>query len=560
MQRVVRPEDNQELSRQDVPIVSDRPQDESQTWVLFAPTDVTTTSYLSETEHFLETPRQSRAGDLGSFNSAAKSDTGADPRQSALLSVVDDRSTEDDAELDSLDSHLPEFRSVPDVYSQPQHTNQEALPVFPGHDGLGSFHVDQPALGSDAQEQIYQFERFNPRRLRRRRESLDLTRLDLEHEQVQETEKRQRIEAWRLEHSRVLLSEIQRETRRRRLSQTSFPRRSSTTPTPIAVHPTSDAESDTMTWHDEDAIGTRSDSEGFISRITRRFMRDVMGMDDRMISILLGEASPGDDEDLSSTPRASQQLGAQLPDPTSQEIWQLDVLERISRELGILVGQISHHPGAFSTYTRVQQTPLPYAGLPIIPELNTSHSAAGSTLPANPKHAPFPQFHPTIQTASQPIDIRGRSAEPSSEPLQPQDSQAGNAFTEEEWERDLDMKLVFRYLRSRFMPRSTASAPSTTAHLATSSTQDTAAKFARVRQHHPLASRMRPAAERRTFKATAPASPVALRHPSSCASQSTRRSARRSSVSSRHYWDIGGSLGTGSVITPNGPMGSWGEV
>ncbi|PTB74680.1 hypothetical protein M440DRAFT_6072 [Trichoderma longibrachiatum ATCC 18648] len=52
-----------------------------------------------------------------------------------------------------------------------------------------------------------------------------------------------------------------------------------------------------------------------------------------------------------------------------------------------------------------------------------------------------------------------------------------------------------------------------------------------------------------------------MRHHSSCASQSTRRSARRSSVSSRHYWDIGGSIGTGSMIAaaPNAPMGSWGE-
>jgi hypothetical protein len=228
----------------------------------------------------------------------------------------------------------------------------------------------------------------------------------------------------------------------------------------------------------------------------------------------------------------------------------------------MLVSQISHHPGAFSTYSRIQQMPLPYAGLPIIPESNTSHSAADNIHPTKPEQASFPQFQPTMQTAAQPIDIRGRTAEPPAEPVQAprQDTHMSNVFTQEEWERDLDMKLVFRYLRSRFMPRSNNPPPSTTTHLATSSTQDIAAKLARVRQHHPLVSRMRPPTERRTFKATTPASPVALRHPSSCASQSTRRSARRSSVSSRHYWDIGGSLGTGSVIASNGPMGSWGEV
>jgi hypothetical protein len=140
-------------------------------------------------------------------------------------------------------------------------------------------------------------------------------------------------------------------------------------------------------------------------------------------------------------------------------------------------------------------------------------------------------------------------------------SSSHNGFTQEEWERDLDIKLVFKYLRSHFSSRPTSITVSGgTSHLATSSTLDSAAKAARVRLHHPLVSgRTRPV-ERRTFKVTSPSSPVALRHASSCASQSTRRSARRSSVSSRHYWDIGSSLGTGSVVASNGPMGSWGEV
>ncbi|KAF4466453.1 hypothetical protein FALBO_6694 [Fusarium albosuccineum] len=560
IQRVVRPPvDEQELPRREAPITQERQQEESQTWVLFALTDVTTTSYLTETDQSLLTPGRSRVGDLGSLNSAVKSEAGANSRLSAAASAVED---EDDAELDSLDSHLPEFRSLPGIYSPPQDTNQGSLPVFPGHDGLGSFHLDQPTLGADAQEQIYQFERFNPRRQHRRKESFDLRQLDVEHHEVQESEKRQRIEAWRLEHSRVLLGEIQRETRRRRLSQASLHKRSPSNPIPVASHPALDTESDNMTWHDEDAMGSPSESEGFLTKITRRFMRDVIGLDDRMISIFLGEATPEDGEDLSSTPRASQQLGVQPPQSMSREAWQLDILEKMSRDLGMLVSQISHHPGAFSTYTRVQQMPLPYAGLPIIPESNTSHSAAENIQPADPDHASFPQFKPTMQAASRPIDIRGRSSEPPADPVQApqQDTPMGNTFTQEEWERDLDMKLVFRYLRSRFMPRNSNPPPSTAAHLATSSNQDIAAKLARVRQHHPLVSRMRPPAERRTFKATTPTSPVALRHPSSCASQSTRRSARRSSVSSRHYWDIGGSLGTGSVIASNGPMGSWGEV
>ncbi|KAH6891383.1 hypothetical protein B0T10DRAFT_311042 [Thelonectria olida] len=568
IQRVVRPS----VEERDVPRLDgttpgpERQPDESQTWVLFAPTDVTTTSYLTETEQSIDVPGQGQRSALGASNAAATSEVG-DSRQSASISAIDDESVEDDAELDSLDSHLPEFRSLPGIYSH-SHEPQEAVPVFPGHDGLGSFRLDQPALGTDAQDQIYQFERFNPRRLRRRRESLDLAQLDLEHDQVQESEKLQRIEAWRIEHSRVFLSEIQRETRRRRLSQPSLHRRSSSTPIPAVSRPAQDAESDNTTWHDEDAVQPPAESEGFLTRITRKVMRDLMGIDDRLLSILLGEATPNpEDEELSSTPRASQ-LGVappQVPTLTNLDAWQFDMLERMSRELGFLVSQFSHHPGAFSTYTRVQQMPLPYAGLPIIPESNTSHSTVENIRPhtADGDHSSFPQFQPTIKTASRPIGIPGRQREPSADPVQPpqQDVPMSNTFTQDEWERDLDAKLVFRYLRSRFMSSRAPNPPSSgTTHASPSTSQDFAAKLARVRQHHPLVSRMRPV-ERRTFKATTPTSPVVMRHPSSCASQSTRRSARRSSVSSRHYWDIGGSLGgTGSVIASNGPMGSWGEV
>ncbi|KAI5467147.1 hypothetical protein BGZ63DRAFT_18452 [Mariannaea sp. PMI_226] len=567
IQRVVRPSlEERETPQLDATIASpERQPEESQTWVLFAPTDVTTSSYLTSTEQSVDALRADQRSVVGRSEVAAapEIETHSHSHPSAPFSAIDDESIEDDAELDSLDSHLPEFRSLPGIYSQSYNEAQEAVPVFPGHDGLGSFRLDQPILGSDAQDHIYQFERFNPRRVRRRGESFSLAQLDVEHDIVQEAEKRQRIETWRLEHSRVLLTEIQRETRRRRLSQPSIHRRSVSTPLPAVSLPAQDAESDNMTWHDEDAVQPHHEPESLLTRITRKVMRDLMGIDERLLSILLGESTPNpDDGELSSTPRASQ-IGAQAPQSSSPESWQLDMLERMSRELGLLVGHISHHPGAFSTYNCLQQMPLPYAGLPIIPESNTSHSVIdNNSLTPDPGHSSFPQFQPTMKTASRLADNHGRHTGLSTEPSQPvqRDVPMSNTFTQEEWERDLDAKLVFRYLRSRFTSSRASNPPSSgSMHIPASSSQDYAAKLARVRQHHPLVSRMRPV-ERRTFKATTPTSPVTMRHPSSCASQSTRRSARRSSVSSRHYWDIGGSLGTGSMIASNGPMGSWGEV
>ncbi|POR34686.1 Uncharacterized protein TPAR_05116 [Tolypocladium paradoxum] len=525
----------------------ERQPDESQTWVLFSPpTEATTTSYLSETEHSLDTPGRSRLSDLGSLNTIARSAQHTDARQSASFSAVDNVSVEDDAELDSLDSHLPEFRSLPGAQVPPQVDSQSAFPVLPTHDGLGSFRLDQPILGRDAQDQIYQFERFNPRRVRRRLDSFDRGQLELEYGQHQEEEKRLRIEAWRLEHSRILLDEVQRETRRRRKSQASMHR----------FQRPGDAESDNMTWHDEDSIQPEEQSEGLLARIACRVVKDLLGIDDRLLSILLGESLTGDDA-LSTRPRASVLGGQSFSGNADEPTWQLHILERLSRELGLLVNQLSHHPGAFSTYARMQQMPLPYAGLPVIPESGDIPQTAEMTEPEQRSQPSVPEFQPTMHQQPRPISIPGRRVDEASDGIE--DISMDNAFTKEEWERSLDVKLVFRYAVSRFASRSKNNSSAGGSHIGVPTAQDSLAKIARVRQHHPLIARSRPV-ERRAFKATVPTSPVALRHHSSCASQSTRRSARRSSCSSRHYWDIGGSLGTGSRIASHGPMGSWGEV
>ncbi|KAK5992365.1 hypothetical protein PT974_05769 [Cladobotryum mycophilum] len=546
MQRVAR----SALGEQDVSGLPTRsPQEEqqpelSQTWVLFSPpTEVTTTSYLTETERSIETPGRSRLSDLGSLNTEARTAPASavvltEENQSAALSAVEE-SVADDAELDSLDGHLPGFRSLP-------RSNQH---VFPSHDGLGSFRLDQPALGPDAQDHIYQFERFNPRRIRRRLNSFEQAQFELEEAQVQEAEKRERIEAWRLEHSRILLDEIQRETRRRQKSKASSQRAPQPEPVEAEVTP------ENMDWHDQEHAvedGEAGESEGFLARITRKVLRELLGIDDRLLSVLFGEQLPSD-EDLARTPRISQ-LGeeARLDDS-----WQLHVLEKVSKELGLLVNQLSKHPGAFSTYTRVQQMPLPYAGLPIIPESADGRVTTRSTSAEQLGESSFPEFKPTVLPSTHGVPIPSRKSNDSDATVH--DSRMSNTFTQEEWEQDMDIKLVFRYLVSRFTLRPESSVSTEAPRHNIPKPQDAAAKAARVRQHHPLISRSRPT-ERRVFKSTGPSSPVALRHHSSCASQSTRRSARRSSVSSRHYWDIGGSIKTGSVIAPNGPMGSWGEV
>jgi len=551
--------------------------EESQTWVLFSPTadTETTTSYLSSVRESLQTPGRSRLSDLGSLQTVARSDLNSQPANSAVpqfaTSPDDNDSVEDDPELDSLDSHLPEFLSIPNPYSQ----QDSPIPVLPTHDGLGSFRRDSTAVTAEMQQHMYAFERYNPRRVKRRRENLDLAQLQLEDERVQEMERNRRVEVWRLEQSRLLLEEIHRETRRRRHSEASStpsgfvsPQQSVSLTSPAEVTPTATSALGTE-WHDQDALGDHNtqNSEGIWSRLTRRFMQDFMGLDETVLAVLFGEALADDDE-LSTTPRISANGGVPHGvegSNAASSSWELHMLEVVAKELGLLINRISTHPhpGAFSSYVRMKQVSLPYAGLPVIPEGLADDNEVGTMADEQVKVPSMPQFHPTV-TQTSPIAIPRRNANPIADSVTDMNLQASSeaTFTQQEWEQDLDIKMVFKYLRSRFTSRSNVSGTGT-AHLATSSTQDTAAKAARVRQHHPLVGRVRQT-DRRTYRIATPSSPAAIRHASSCASQSTRRSARRSSISSRHssrhYWDIGGSIGTGSMIASAGPMGSWGEV
>ena len=586
--------------------VAPQPQDpeESQEWILFSPaaassTDRTYTASTARTR--TRTAGRSRISDFGSLDTAARSYDYDSERNVDENTVPVEEEEGEDGELDSLDSHLHEFRTEPSVYRD---GNRESGTVLPTHDGLGSFRVDQTAMGADVQEHLYSFEKYNPRRVKRRRETGELGLVELENERAVEAERTRRIEAWRMEQSRVLVDEIQRETRRRKHSLSSERRSMLADREQEDVATLSNVESSSQIAEEDEASG--EENESFWNRITRRVIHDLMGIDDDLLSIIFGETLPPDEE-LSTTPPASQPLST--PNsiiPTNQydqSSWEYRLLERIARELGILVNQLSDHPGAFSTYLRSQQTPLPYAGLPVIPEM-----ARDLSIPVDPAASAdtstsynTPQFFPTLQTTTKPVSIPVPSTSLSSPHLdqdatpRPTQPVGPQLLSRDEWERDLDMKMVFRYLRSRITSKFRSTNNDTllpplsittggTAHLATASTADTAARAARVRQHHPLVTRnsagvekerreRRKSIERRTWKASIPpggnGSPMALgmvrSGSSSCASErlSLNGRGKRNSGSSRHYWDFGGashSVGSGSLVVGAAGMGSWGEV
>jgi hypothetical protein len=523
-----------------------RPQ-ESQEWILFSPRAASARDrvFTTSSSRTRLTAGRSHVSDRGSFGTATQSYCFyEDGSTDDVEGQVED---EDDGELDSLDSHLHEFGADLSAYREsPPGPN---FSVLPKHDGLGSFRFNQSAMG-ELQEHLYAFEQYNPKRVKRQRDSLEFGQDELGR--MLEKERLTRIEAWRRDQSLALLDEIREETIRRKQSIPGE-RRSVLSTT----------EEELATLGSENYGASESENDGFWTHITRKVIEDLLGIDDRLLSILFGEAIAENDVD-SSTLTGGRPTHDTVVTSRVDNSWEDRLLERIARELGFLVHQISDHPGAFSAYLGMQQIPLPYAGLPIIPEVVQDASVESNQRDM----ALIPEFQPTLQmqtgllgiseteieshfTEADDFDARSRVGFPT---YQAMDTGCGIQLSKEEWERDIDIKMVFRYLKSRFTSRLPSPPPlSRNVNLATSSPQDAAARADRVRQNHPLVSRQ----ERRPFKTVTPSSPMRYRRGSSCASPSTRMSPRRNSGSSRHYWDVSGSIGSGSLIAS---AGAWGEV
>ncbi|KAF2729019.1 hypothetical protein EJ04DRAFT_503134 [Polyplosphaeria fusca] len=535
-----------------------RPLEESEEWVLFSPAAPSTTArtHTTSTERTPRTAGLSRLSDFGSLDTAARSDQHDDD--------ITEQGTEEGEELDSLDDGLHAFHEPSEYGSPAGRPQQSGDTVLPTHDGLGTFQPD-----AEMQDHLWQFERHTPRRRHARRRSSVQRRLDaLEDadDDLQEQDRRQRIEKWRLEQSNALLEEIERETRRRRrMSMVS------------AARSRADTSDDS------------TENLSFWQRLTRRVIRDLMGIDDNTLSVIFGEALPEEamskleEESTTRTPLDSMVSHIDVSNIPGAP-WEHRLLERVARELGILISQLSEHPGAFSTYRSLQDVPE-YAGLDTsrvtaslvtdISPLTTSHGSAPS-----PTAALFAPTLPAQQTHSD-ASLWGIEEEPETDPLDSfRDPQPNVSATEESarerdyWERELDVKMVFNFLVKRFssrrsstssQPRRSSSAPPGQAGPASTTRTNESASARRaaiIRQHHPLVSRN---AERALPSQSSAREAKRkdgmyrqhlnhqaslrnqVRSSSSCASQSTKKS-KRSANSGRNYWDLGGSVGSGSVL------------
>src|SRR6266536_5869591 len=251
------------------------PLEDSQEWVLFSPSQApsTTRTHTTSTERTPRTVGLSRVSEFGSLETAARSEDDED-----LSEAIEDE------ELDSLDDGLHAFRE-PSVYrTSTNKLDQSGGTVLPTHDGLGTF----PASSPPVQEQLYQFEQYNPKRKyeghHTRRSSVQ-RRLDAVQDRdiySVEDDRRLRIEQWRMEQSRALLDEIEKETRRRRSSLVGSMKLSPADTLSIVAedHPSQEPTPPPP---------TPDTDEYFLQRITRRVIRDLIGIDDTTLSAIFGE-------------------------------------------------------------------------------------------------------------------------------------------------------------------------------------------------------------------------------------------------------------------------------
>jgi hypothetical protein len=561
--------------------------DSQEEWVLFSPTAASTTQTdTTSTDRTPRTAALSRFSDFGPLDTAAvRSDQVSDEISENFTEHASDQ--DEDAELDSLDDGLHAFHEPTDRGSPRARLIRSNETVLPTHDGLGAF-----GESSAIQDHLRQFEQYGPRRKHRRTSSVQRTLDALEEveELDDDVERIRRIEQWRLEQSRALLEEIEKETRRmRRMSRASAARSraesinaqtksetnfSSGIATPVDTEPV------TAATREEEPL----ENESFWTRFTRRVIRNLIGIDEALLSVILGETLPEDTQQSSSTsslPESKKELDLTgMDDPQWGSLsWQQRLLERLARELGTLVNQLSEHPGAFSTYMRTQEPP-PYAALPntsSVLEALSSDLGTSQLIPSASALFP-PTLQPQVAPHSDP-SLWGieEESDPTTIRLTTPASDASRLEHEREyWEKELDVRMVFNFLKSRFsssnppLPVNTDTPFGPLGHSPLSphpadsrlSSALTAHRAAVIRQTHPLASTS-PNSSRRKDAALR-----ALHHPqhhagiarravrtasSSCASQSTKRSKRTGS--SRNYWDVGGSVGSG----PAG-LGVWGEA
>jgi len=557
--------------------------EDSQEWILFAPDTHSSVHQTTSTARTQITAGRSRLSDFGSLETVARSGS-VHPGEHGFLFE------DENEDLDSLDDGLHAFHEAPRKNTIPRTVGQSADTVLPSHDGQGMFPTDPQS----AQDQRYTHQNLRSS-FRRQVQSLEEEASDALAERMR------RIEKWRIEQSRAILDEVEKETKRRRMSLHAQHEEYGRAQNTLGV-----TSINALPQAQEPLPSTTPERDSFWTRFTRRVIRDLMGMDDATLTYIFGEDLPPEGQDRSPIQSPVWGLVSQaertIPNNGSltrvMASWEDRLLARVAKELGTFINQLTEHPGAFSTYLRTQEAP-PYAGIPT-PGFTTSRSSAAQPADVALADATNPQFTPTLAqrrfTSTTDPSLWGIEEQEEAHNHLHTDSSVGSAAKQptqpdrEYWEKDLDVKMVFGFLRDLLSsksdanhPTSSDTTPTTVPQRAVSShpaqgASSSLRRAALIRHHHPLISRK----HRNSIAANpniAPGaqfphtrlvtSPILGRRPNSlydedmastCASHSTKKSKTAHTVSSgRNYWDIGagGLRGSAVSVVSVGSGGGW---
>lgn len=529
-------------------------------WVVFSRSSVGDAATVTETNPL------SQVSEIGSVQSAPRilRHGGNYGIPGAFDDLVGDE--EEDEEDDEDDDSLGGTET--DSLQPFREQDNEGPVMLPTHDGLGTFPSSSGVISG----------------LRSLEESLRIAAMAGHTQAEEDTDAK--IQRWRVEHSQALLDEIQRMTRRRMSlaslrggnlegkdrnlldEGSAFMDIGNSSAEDLTTSASTPTQNHTESMEKE----TEEHSETLWKRITRRFICDIMGIDDELLQVIFGEALPT--EALADFSHEGNQASKEVEER---------LLNRLARELGVLVNHYTSHPageGAFSTHRGNfgeyddddgVQTPQP---LPTLREQEQDEYTASprrrqrSQSATRSENSSVPQFQ-FAPTLSHQEEISHAALWGIEEHEVDEETQAkrNSQMRKEYWEQELGVRVFFSFLKSRFSgPKSdTSSGPPPSAP---------------IHQSHPLINRNpRPAfnqyqnlprrssssnsASKMVSSPTASASTgqlfggfeFGIRSVSSYASQSTKGkgngkktlSSRGSSRNRGFYWDVATSVGSGKT-------------
>lgn len=521
-------------------------------WVVFSPSSVGDATTVTGTNPL------SRISEIGSADSAPRilrhgGNYGFPGTFDDLIEDEEDEDEDDYLDGTETDSLQP-FREL---------DNQGPI-MLPTHDGLGTFPSSSGVISG----------------LRSLEESLRMVAMAGQDKGAEDSDSK--IRRWQIEHSQALLDEIEKVTRRKmslaslrggnlgQQDKSLLEEETVFMETSAEEHKPSGATLAQSYAEDE----ADEFSETFWRRITRRFIRDIMGIDDQLLQVIFGEALPieapatflhGEDKVASD---AEERL-----------------LNRLARELGVLVSQYTCHPsgdGAFSTHRRSlgdysddDGSTTPQARSP--PSQQDDHTVfppkrqRSLSLGSSNSSVPQFQFAPTLlQEEASHAALWGIEEEQDTD----EETQAkrDSLLQKEYWEQELGVRVFFSFLASRFSsPAETPNPP----------------PIAPVHQHHPLIRSNRPTFHQyqsQVAKRPASVAPVKIGQSATTVSTSGSRffgagfgfgmrsgssyasagkgktvSSRGSSRNRGFYWDVATSVGSGKTGSCIG-TGVWAAI